>query len=821
VLQDLRYAWRSFGANPGFTVAAVLSLAIGIGANTAIFSAASALLLRPLPYQDASRLTILWNRSPGLGIAEDWFSTAQYFDIKDGHQGFEQLAIAIGNNANLTGDGEPERIGTVRVSSNLLPMLGARPALGRLFGGDEDKAGAAGVAVLNHGTWMRRYGGDRAVLGRSLTLNGQTYRIVGVLPASFSLPREVMPTLGGAEEAEILLPLPLAADAASARNREDYNIIGKLKPGVALRQAQAEMDGITARLRREHPDFYPANGGLTFGIVPLQEQVVGDVRRSLLILVASVGFVLLIACANVANLQLSRALARQKEIAVRAALGAGRRRLVRQLVTESVLLALAGGLLGLLFAQVSIAGIQALGAKSVPRLQEIAIHGGVLIFTLSVSLLSGLLFGLAPALRVVRLDLHDTLKDSSRGAAGASALWARGPNMRRLLVMAELALSVMLLIAAGLLVRSFVLLQRVPPGFNPSQTLTLELTLSGRRYNDAQVALDTYRDLWERIGRLPGVQAVGGVSALPLSQMFSWGPITIEFRPQRAGEAFINVDQRIAAADYFRTMEIPLLKGRLFTSQDTRTSPRVVIIDDAMAQQLWPNEDPLGKRVRFGGIDATAAAPWLTVVGIVGRVKQYTLDGDSRIALYLAHGQSTSRAMNVVLRTRSNPAALAPAVRQAVRAIDPDLPVYNVRTMAQRVEESLARRRFAMLLLTLFAAIALGLSTIGIYGVIAYLVAQGTRELGIRMALGCTPQGVLRLVVRHGMGIALAGVAAGVAGAFALTRFMGSLLFGVKASDPLTFTFVPVLLAAAALIASYLPGRRASRIDPMISLRRD
>jgi predicted permease len=491
------------------------------------------------------------------------------------------------------------------------------------------------------------------------------------------------------------------------------------------------------------------------------------------------------------------------------------------MVTESVLLALAGGLLGLLFAQISIAGIQTLGAKSVPRLHEIAIHGGVLIFTLTVSLLSGLLFGLAPALRVVRLDLHDNLKDSGRGAAGASALWARGPNLRRLLVMSELALAVMLLIAAGLLIRSFVRLQQVPPGFNPSQTLTLELTLNGRRYNDERVALDTYRELWTRIGRLPGVQAVGGVSALPLSQMFSWGPITVEGRPQQPGEAFINVDQRIAAGDYFRAMEIPLLKGRLFTSQDTRTNPRVVVIDQAMAQQLWPNENPLGKRIRFGGIDANAAAPWLAVVGVVGSIKQYTLDGDSRIALYLANEQSPSRTMNVVLRTSGDPTALTSGVRQALRAIDPDLPIYKVRTMADRVAESLARRRFSMLLLTLFAVIALGLSTIGIYGVIAYLVAQGTRELGIRMALGCTPQGVLGLVVRHGMGIALAGVAAGIAGAFALTRFMGSLLFGVKASDPLTFTLVPVLLAAAALIASYIPGRRASRIDPMISLRRD
>jgi len=822
LIQDLRYAVRAFARNPGFTAAALLSVAIGVGANSSIFSVASALLLRPLPYQDAERLAILWSRSPGLGIAEDWFSTAQYFDIKTAHQGFDEVAIAIGGNYNLTGEGEPERIGTVRVSSNLLPMLGARPALGRLFTASEDAAGGSGVAVLNHGTWVRRYGSDPAVVGRSMTLNGQPFQIIGVLSPSFSLPREVLPTLGGAENAEVLLHLPLAADAASARNREDYNIIGKLKPGVTEAAAQAEMDTITARLRREHPDFYPANGGLTFDIVPLMEQVVGDVRRSLLILIAAVGLVLLVACANVANLQLSRALARHKEIAVRAALGASRGRIVRQLLTESVLLAVVGGALGLVLAGWSLEGIRALGARSVPRLAEITIRGEVLLFTLAISAVSGVLFGLAPALRVCRQDLHDHLKDGSRGSSGGRALWSasgRGQNMRQLLVIAELALSVMLLVGAGLLIRSFVSLQRVPAGFNAANLLTLELTMTGQKYNEPQAVLETYRQIWERLERLPGATAAGGVSALPLSQMFAWGPITLEGRPLQPGEAFINVDLRIVAGHYFRAMEIPLLKGRLFTDQDTRSQPRVVVIDDFMAQQLWPNEEPLGKRIRSGGIDAAADSPWLTVVGVVGRVKQYTLDGDSRIAMYLPHTQSIGRGINVVLRSRGDPAALAATVRREIRALDPDLPIYNVRTMTERVGESLARRRFSMLLLTLFAALALGLATIGIYGVIAYLVTQGTRELGIRMALGATPRGILLLILRHGVSVALIGVGAGLAGAFVLTRFMRNLLFGVDAADPATFSTVALLLTAIALAASYLPARRAARIDPMVSLR--
>jgi len=386
-------------------------------------------------------------------------------------------------------------------------------------------------------------------------------------------------------------------------------------------------------------------------------------------------------------------------------------------------------------------------------------------------------------------------------------------------VIAELALSVMLLVCAGLLIRSFVSLQRVPAGFNAANLLTLELTMTGQKYNEPQAVLETYRQIWERLERLPGATAAGGVSALPLSQMFAWGPITLEGRPLQPGEAFINVDLRIVAGHYFRAMEIPLLKGRLFTDQDTRSQPRVVVIDDFMAQQLWPNEEPLGKRIRSGGIDAAADSPWLTVVGVVGRVKQYTLDGDSRIAMYLPHTQSIGRGINVVLRSRGDPAALAATVRREIRALDPDLPIYNVRTMTERVGESLARRRFSMLLLTLFAALALGLATIGIYGVIAYLVTQGTRELGIRMALGATPRGILLLILRHGVSVALIGVGAGLAGAFVLTRFMRNLLFGVDAADPATFSTVALLLTAIALAASYLPARRAARIDPMVSLR--
>ena len=817
LLQDLRYAIRTLARARAFTVAAVLSLAIGIGANTTIFSVANALLLRPLPYREADRLVILWNRSPGLAITQDWFSTAQYFDIRTGHSGFEQVAIAIGGNYTLTGDGEPERIGVAQVSSNLLPMIGGRALWGRLFTPDEDAAGHAPVAVLSYDLWQRRYGGDRHIVGRPVLINGVAHPVVGILPRGFALPHEVLPILYGPPQAEILVSLPLGTGAAHNRGREDYNVIAKLRRGVTVRQAQAEMDTITARLRRDYPDYYPPNGGLTFGIVPLLDQVVGDTRRPIVILLGAVGFVLLIACANVANLLLSRAITRQKEIAVRAALGAGRGRIARQLLTESLLLAGAGGAAGVLFSWWGVRWIQAFGTKSVPRLHEIGIDSRVLLFTTVISLCAGVLFGLAPALRNSRLDLNSALKDAGRGSAGMGAMWGRGNHLRRLLVVGELALAVLLLIGAGLLIRSFARIHTVPPGFDANGVLTFDLAMAGRKYDDPQKVLSAYRELWERLDRLPGVSASGGTSSLPLTEQFAWTPIVIEGRVPPAGEKFLNADIRVVGGRYFEAMRIPLRAGRFFNEQDIIGKTRVTIIDERMAREYFPGQDPVGKRIRL--VQSRLPDYWMTIVGVVGRVKQDALDSDSRIAFYRPQTQSPSRGMTVAVRAGYDPAVLGAALKRELRAIDPDLPVYAVKTMRQWVEESLAPRRFLEGLLTLFAALALALAAIGIYGVMAYLVSQGSREIGIRLALGATREAILRLVLGRGMALALYGVTIGMAAAWGLTRLMRGLLFEVDALDAATFGTTAVVLAAVAALATYAPARRASRLDPLESLR--
>ena len=813
---DLRDACRGFARHPGFAAVAVLSLAIGIGANTAIFSVVNALLLRALPYPRADRLVILWNRSPGLGIAQDWFSTAQYFDIRGAATSLEDAAIAYGANETIAGDGEAERISTVRGSSNLLPMFGARPLLGRLFTADEDTASPAATVILGYRTWQRRYGSDPNVVGRRIELNGRPYQIVGVLAEGFSLPHEVLPTVGMAADADLVLPLPLAPGAAQARNREDYNVVGRLKAGRTVADLQREMDALTRRLRHDFPEFYPAGGGLTFGVVPLHEQVVGAARTSVALLTAAVVCVLLIACANVANLLLSRGIARQREIAVRAALGAHRRRIVRQLLTESMLLALAGGAAGVLLAAWALQWMHLLGAGSVPRLHEITIDGRVLAYSVAVSLLSAVIFGLAPALRAARVDLQAHLKDG-HGAAAGLAPWGRRQRLRKALVVVELTLSVMLLVGAGLLIRSFANVYRVAPGFNPNGVLTVEVTLMPPKYADTDHVLEGYRELWARLARVPGAIAVGGVTSVPLSDMMAWGPITVEGRGARAG--VVNVDERAIAGDYFGVMQIPLLAGRAFTAEDNRTSPRVAIVDQRAAATLWPDGGAVGKRIKNGGIDGTPNAQWITIVGVVGAIKQDALDSDSRMAVYFPQTQLTPRGIVAVLRTAGDPAALAPAVRGEIRAMNGDIPVYNMKTMNQRLGESLARRRFSTTLLAIFAVLAAALAAAGIYGVIAFLVEQGAREVGIRMALGATPRHIALLVFRHGLLLAAAGIVAGTAGAFALTHVMRALLFGVGSADALTYAAVVTLVLATTLAASYVPARRAARLDPVRTLR--
>ena len=812
---DTRFTARTLARNRGFALATILSLGLGIGANTAIFSVVNALLLRPVPYPDADRLTILWNRSPGLGIAEDWFSTAQYFDIKNGHRGFEQLGLAIGAMVNLTSDGEPERVGAVRVSSSLLPMLGVTAARGRLFTPEDDVPGRTGTAILTHGMWVRRYAASPSVIGRSITLNGQPLQVIGVLPAAFSLPREVVPLLYGGEVTEVFLPLPLSDAAPRTRNREDYNIIGKLRRGVSVSQAQAEMGAITARLRRDHSNVYPPNGGLTFSIVPLLEQAVGGVRLRLYVLMGAVGFVLLVACANVANLLLARALVRRKEFAVRAAFGAHRGRIVRQMLAESTLLAVCGSALGVLLAYWSLEWVRAFGPKTIPRLAEVNIDWRVLAFTLATALLSGVLFGLMPAVRLSRVNLADALKQAGRGATDAA--FGHAHRARRLLVVGELALSVMLLIGAGLLVRSLASLQNVDPGFKPRGVLSFGLQLAGRQYNGPQVVLSTYKEIWERLDRLPGVRASGGCTALPLTDSPAWTPISIEGRIPPPGETFINTDERVVAGRYFEAMGIPLRAGRLFDDRDVAGNAGVVIVDERLAREFWPHGDAIGRRLRHGGIDSTSA--WLTVIGVVGRVKHQSLDDDPRIAIYLPHGQAPTRAMSVVVRSSIDPAALAGSIRQAIRQVDAALPLYSIRTMEQYIELSLARQRFTALLLAIFAAMALCVAAVGTYGVMAYLVGQSAREIGIRMALGASRGRILALVLRQSVLLALAGIGVGLGAAFLLSRFLTALLFGVSPHDPLTFASIPTLLLLVALLAGYVPARRGARVDPIVSLR--
>jgi len=809
-LQDFRYAVRLLRKNVVLTVVMVASLAIGIGANSAIFSVVDALLLRPLPYPQPERLANVWLHSPGLGIFRDWPSPGQYIDIQNENHSFEQMALAQSGTLTLTGRDQPERIDALRTQSTLLQMLGAKPLLGRLLLPEEDRPGKPAAVILTDRVWRRLFDSDPEIVGKGITLDGNPYIVAGVLQRGFMLNAEVMPSEEPMGKLDVFLPLPLAADAGQNRRDENYNILVRLKLGVSIQQAQADIDLIASRIREKD------KRDSTFGmhVVGLQEQVVGDVRRALLVLLGSVTLVLLIACANVANLLLTRAAGREKEVAIRTALGAGWQRIARQLLTESILLSLLGGAAGLVVARASLYVVRTMNPGNIPRLEDIAISGAVLWFTFGVSLATGILFGLAPVWRAIKVDLNTSLKAGGRSGQSDGGLHLRRHRLRGLLVVSELTLSLMLLIGAGLLVRSFVRLQGVPPGFRTQGVLTMQVAANDPKYKDGKALANFYREIESRIAHLPGVVSEGVVSALPLTGSVGWGGINVEGYTPPPGQE-LQVDIRIASTDYFRTMEIPLIKGRFFSEHDTPDMPQAVIIDEKFAQRFWPDTDPVGKHLWFN-----PKKP-LTIVGVVGVVKQYGLETDGKIATYFPQEQQPDNRMFLVARTTSDPASLSAAITREIHAVDPTVVVYGIRTMQDRLYESLARQRFASTMLSAFAAFALLLAAVGLYGVMSYLVSQSTRDIGVRVALGARPGDIVGMVVRQGMELSAVGILAGLAGAAALTRVMSSLLFGVSATDLATFAAVPGLLAAVAFAATAIPALRATRVDPIVALREE
>jgi predicted permease len=806
--QDFRYALRTLGKNLVSTLVILASLGIGIGANSAIFSVVDALLLRPLPYPQPDRLAAVWLHSPAIGIFRDWPSPGQYIDIQNENHSFEEMALAQTRTLTLTGREQAERIDAIRTQSSLLKMLGARTELGRLFLPEEDKPGKPAVAILSDRVWRRLFNSDREIVGKSITLDGNPYIVAGVMQRGFLLNAEVMPSENPMDKVDVFLPLPLAADAATKRKDENYNIVVRLKSGVSVQQAQADIDIIASRIREKD------KRGSSFGmhVVRLQDEVVGDVRRALLVLLGSVALVLLIACANVANLLLTRAAAREKEVAIRTALGAGWQRLARQLFTESVLLGLLGGAAGLLVAQTSLYVVRTMNPGNIPRLEDISINGAVLAFTFGVSLLTGILFGVAPVWRAITADPNTSLKAGGRGGQSAGGLHLNRNRLRGLLVVSELALSLMLLIAAGLLVRSFVRLQSVAPGFTTNHVLTMQVAANDPKYRNDQALISLYREIEDRVAHLPGVVAEGEVSALPLTGAVGWGGINVQGYAPPPGQE-LQVDLRGASADYFQAMEIPLIKGRFFTEHDTADLPGVVIIDQKFAQRFWPNGDAVGKHVWFD-----PKKP-ITIVGVVGVVKQDGLETDGKIAAYFAQSQGASTQMYLVARASSDAAGLPAAVVSEIHAVDPSVAVYDVRTMQDRMYDSLARQRFASTMLAAFAAFAMLLAAVGLYGAMSYLVTQNTHDIGVLMALGAQSGDIIGLVLRQGMELAAIGIVAGLAGAAALTRVMASLLFGVSTKDLVTFVSVPALLAVVAFAATVVPAWRIASVDPVVALR--
>lgn len=800
--------------SPAFAAIAILSLAIGIGANSAIFSVTNALILRSLPYPDADRIAIIWQRSPGLNVPRDWLSIGQYLDIETGNSAFEHVAAAIGASFNVTGDAKPERVDGVRVSSSFFPTFGARAAMGRLFTADDDTPGKPPSVILMYGYWRRRFGGDRGVIGKTLLLNGTPVTIAGVMREEFKFDKEVMPAVNGIERADFLLPLALPASARSIRDREDYNVFAKLRPNATLPRAQAELDALAARMKQQYPASYPANGGLTLSAVPLIDQVVGDVRLALYVLLGAVAMLLLIACGNVGGLLLSRAAAREREFAIRAAVGAERARLLTQLLTEHLVLAFAGGVAGLALAFICVQALRSF-ATSIPRAAGLTLDARVLAFTVVICVAATLLFGVVPACRASNADPQRALNESARAFAGATRTHAA---LRRYVVAAQLALSLVLLIGAALLMRSYARITRANPGFDPRHVLSFRVSLPGSRYDKPELVTGFFDELGRRLTALPGVEHVGTNYQLPLSSVaLAWEPITVEgYVPVAQAAGLIISSSAYVSPDYFRAMGIPLLEGRFFAATDNGNAPPVVIVDDKLAARFWPHESAIGKRIRQGN-----DGPWRTIIGVVADTREYEVDAEPPITAFFPVEQYTIGSRFVVVRTAPtiDAATVMSEVSRELRSIDPDLPAYDVATMAQRLHDSLARRRLAMSLLVTFAGCALALAIIGVYGVIGYWVGQRTRDIGIRIALGADAGRIARMIAREFAAIVIAGLGIGAFAAVLLTRVLASMLFGVSATDAATFVTVPLALAVVSALATFVPARRATRVDPLSAMR--
>jgi putative ABC transport system permease protein len=805
LLQDLRYGARMLIKRPGFTVVAMIALALGIGANTAIFSVVNAVLLRPLAYKDPDRLVVVWSNNTREGNARYPVAAANFVDFKEQNHVFDTLAAYLSFTPNMTlaAATEPVQITQSSVSPDLFPLLGVEAALGRTFSAEEAQVGKDQVVILSHGLWQRQFGGDKNILGQTLTLDGVVYTIIGVMPKDFYFLYR---------NADLWIPLSFNTRfnpnfTITNRAGGALGLIGRLKPDVSIEQARAEMDAIAARLADQYPTV---NSGIGVTLVTLDEQMTESVRTALLVLLAAVSFVLLVACANVATLLLARAASRQKEIAIRAALGAGRVRLIRQLLTEAVLLSALGGALGALLAIWGIDLILALSPSEIPRQNEIGIDASVLMFTLGLSVLTGVIFGLVPALQLSKSGLHEALKEGGRSSAGSTR-----QGVRNVLVISQVALTLVLLVGAGLLIRSFVRLLNVDPGFRTENLLVMNIAVPTSLRGAPPQKVAYYQELFERIEAIPGVESAGAVTRLPLTARGVTTKLSVEGHAVAPGEE-PDIEFRRASQDYFSALGVKLIDGRYFNAQDTAQNPGVVIVNQSAARRLWPDETAIDKRVRT---TQNPNAPWLTVVGVIGDVKHFGLDADARPEIYISSEQAPPDSPFMVVRTTSDPMNVAASVRAQVGAMNKDQPVNTIQTMEEVLAASVAGRRFNMLLLAMFAGLALLLAAVGIYGVISYSVTQRTQEIGIRMALGAQTRDVLGMVIAQAAKLALAGVAIGLIASFLLTRLMKSLLFNVSATDPVTFLAVSLLLVALAFAASYIPALRATKVDPMIALR--